>query len=295
IKRAMIAGLVHKEETIGYVFVYSDRTDPFSETFTNVLQGILPHLSNAVSNIIANQKIEYRDEIQKALLSLSSEMVMVRDREKLSSIFKLRLSKLMYFTHSIMTVLSRSGTTYEPFLLDPDSRTTQLAEYSQMVNTPAPIEDGFYNVAAASKKAVVFNLSNFDMENAPLWIQLNWKGGIKEILIKALSPHKDSKYNLILFSDRPNTFDQRAVDIIDQLAGQLATAASNVAANEEIAQKERDKSFLLEFSRDIALSRTKKDLSRAIHGSLKKLSNIKAYFIRVLDPNGASLSSFMFD
>lgn len=295
IKRAMIAGLVHKEETMGYVFVYSNRTDPFSDTFTNVLQGILPHLANAVSNIMANQKIEYRDEIQKALLSLSTDMVMVRDRDKLSSIFKFGLSKLLYFTHSILTVRSPSGTTYEPFLLDPDSRTTQLAEYTQMINTPTPIADGFYNVAAESKKAVDFDLSTIDMENAPLWVQLNWKGGIKEILIKALSPKKDSKYNLILFSDRPKTFDQRAVDIIDQLAGQLATAASNVAANEEITQKERDKSFLLEFSRDIALSRTKKDLSEAIHGSLKKLSNIKAYFIRVLDPEGASLSSFMFD
>src|SRR5690606_26378227 len=141
IKRAMIAGLVHKEETMGYVFVYSNRTDPFSDTFTNVLQGILPHLANAVSNIIANQKIEYRDEIQKALLSLSTDMVMVRDRDKLSSIFKFGLSKLLYFTHSILTVRSPSGTTYEPFLLDPDSRTTQLAEYTQMINTPTPIAD----------------------------------------------------------------------------------------------------------------------------------------------------------
>src|SRR5690606_30581511 len=188
-----------------------------------------------------------------------------------------------------------SGKTYEAFLIDPESRTRKFQEYTEMAGTPIPIEDGIYNVASNSRKTVVFDLTSINMDNAPLWIKLNHEAGIKEVLMKALTPEDIPKYNLILFSDRSNSFGQKAIDIIEQVSGQLATAAGNVSANEEIISKERDKSFLLEFSRNIASTRTKGDLSSAIHGSLKKLSQIKAYFIRILDEDGKTMSSFMFD
>lgn len=295
IKRAMIAPLYLKMEIMGYVFVYAERSEDFPETFKKVLYGIGPHLANAVTNIIFNQDIEYRDRTREALLELSSEMVMVRDREKLASILKNGLGKQMYFTHCILTVGRASGETYEPFLLDPDSRTTKLPEYQEMIDTPSPIRDGYYDVAERSKNAMVFKLADRDIETMPQWVRLNLQGGIHEILIKALSPRMETRYNLILFSDKTDNFGPRAIDFIDQIANQIATAAGNVAAYEEIVQKERDKTFLLGFSREIASARTKKDLSLAIHASLKKLSHIKAYFIRVLDPDGRTMSSFMYD
>src|SRR5690606_39158644 len=51
IKRAMIARLKSKMETIGYVFIYSDREGEFPDHFIEVLHGITPHLSNAVANV----------------------------------------------------------------------------------------------------------------------------------------------------------------------------------------------------------------------------------------------------
>src|SRR5690606_27488557 len=128
-----------------------------------------------------------------------------------------------------------------------------------------------------------FDLATMDMEEAPLWVKLNWKAGIREILIKALTPGNNSRYNLILFSDRPDIFGPKDIDFIDQMANQIATAADNVRAYEEIIQKQTNKTFLLEFSQDIASTRTKKELGKDILASLKKLSHIQAYFIRTLD------------
>src|SRR5690606_35074866 len=178
---------------------------------------------------------------------------------------------------------------------DPDSRTAKLPGYLKMIETPTPIQDGFYDVANNSKKAMVFDLDALDMENVPQWVKLNWDGGIRQILIKDLTHGSKPCYNLILFSDKADNFGTNDIDFIDQMANQIATAASNVAAYEEILRKERDKAFLLEFSQDIASSRTKWELSRAIHGSLKKLSHIQAYFIRVLDGDGRTMSPFMYD
>src|ERR1700754_4271523 len=54
IRKAMIAPLKSKMETIGFVFLYSDRTDSFSYGFQSILRRISPQLSSAVSNIIIN-------------------------------------------------------------------------------------------------------------------------------------------------------------------------------------------------------------------------------------------------
>ena len=68
------------------------------------------------------------------------------------------------------------------------------------------------------------------------------------------------------------------INIIERISSQLSTAASNISANEQIINKEKDKSFLLEFSHDLAAARTRNELSLAIHRSLKKLTRCKSIF-----------------
>ena len=295
IKKAMIAKLKSKMEVIGYVFLYSDRIDSFPEHFQQVIQGITPHLSNAVDNIIINDDIRYKEIVNEILLSLSNDMVTVRDRTDLLNVISFGLKKLIYFTHSTMATLSESGDTYHAFLIDPDSRAKRFPQYSEAITVPNPVDDGIYNVAAGSDKPVVFNMASIDVTKAPLWFKLNIEAGGKEMLVKVL-PGKDTpQHSLILFSDRINNFDEKAVNIIQRISSQLATAASNISANEEIINKEKDKSFLLDFSQRLASARTKNELSLAIHGGLKKLTQVRAYFIRTMNEDGTTMSPFMHD
>tara|TARA_R110002051_G_scaffold314666_1_gene391969 strand:+ start:23188 stop:28020 length:4833 start_codon:yes stop_codon:yes gene_type:complete len=295
IKRAMIARLKSKMETIGYVFIYSDREEEFSDNFIDVLHGIAPHLSNAVSNVIINEKIEYNEKVNKILLSLSHDMVMVRDRTNLLNLIKFGLKKLIYFTHNVITVFNETSQTYEAFLIDPDSRAKKFSEYAEMIKRPCPFNDGIIDVATKSAVPVVFDMTRFDMNKAPLWLKLNYQSGAREMIIKALPDEVTPKHTLILFSDRTNNFDQKAIDIIERVSSQLSTAISNISANEEIVNKEKDKSFLLEFSQHIASARTKDELSAAIHQSLKKLAQVKAYFIRTINADGKTMSPLMYD
>jgi len=295
IREVMLTPLKRKMEIFGYICIYSDRTDGFQDNFKNVLQGIAPQLSNAVSNIIINDEIRHKEYINEILLSLSNDMVTVRDRQDLLNVINFGLKKLMYFTHSAMTVLSETGETYQAFLTDPGSPARRFPEYYEMVIQPVPVRDGIYNVASLSYKPVVFDMRSFDLNSAPLWFKLNYEAGAKEMLIKILPGEEGPMHSIILFSDRGNNFDEECIDIIERISSQLATAISNISANEEIINKEKDKSFLLEFSHDIASARSKNDLSLAIHGALKKLSQIKAYFIRTINDDGTTMSPFIHD
>lgn len=74
-----------------------------------------------------------------------------------------------------------------------------------------------------------------------------------------------------------------------------SVAMSNVMAVEGPVSQEDEKSFLLDFSTDIAKVRTKTDLEAAIFKVLKKVLNIKLAMIQVIEDDGINLRPFMFD
>lgn len=99
IKSAMIVKLKNKMETIGFVFIYSDKKEEFSDDFKNILHAIAPLLSNAMANIIINDEIKNKEFITQKLLELSNAMVSVREKSDLLNVISLGLKKVVYFTH----------------------------------------------------------------------------------------------------------------------------------------------------------------------------------------------------
>lgn len=295
IRRALVLPLKNRMELLGFLYISSDRTEDFSKEFDNVLKGISPLLANAVANIIINEEIAQRERVNEILLSLSNDIVTVRDRPGLLHVIKSGLRKLIYFTHIAMAELDDTGKYYHTFLTDPDSRAKKLPEYNEMIKIPQTVADGIYDVASRSPKPIIINLSTVNMDTAPLWLKFNYTAGGKEIMLKALPGKGTPRHTIILFSDRVNTFDEKAVGILQRICSQLSTAVSNIAANEEILAKDKDKTFLLNFSHDVAAARTKMELSSAVHAALKNLSEVRAYFIRTINDDGATMSPFMHD
>lgn len=295
IREVMFTPLKNKDVTIGFVNIYSDKPGSFTSEFKNIMKGIAPHLSNAVANIVTNEEIDYNDRVNKVLLALSNEMVTVRNRMDLVNVINSGLKNIIYFTHNVITVIDETGEHYKAFLIDPESKSNYFSKYAEAISTRYPVNDDIYNVAALSDKPVVFDIKSLDLSKAPLWLKLNYAAGAREMVIKVLPDDGNAKHSIILFSDKPGTFDDRSLLIIERISSQLSTAANNIAANEEIVKKEKDKSFLLEFSNSLASVRTKDDLEIAIVNVLQNVLNIKLAMIRMLDEDSVGLSPYMYD
>ena len=295
IKQAMIVKLKNKMETIGFIFIYSDKKRNFPDEFKNILLAIAPLLSNAVANIIINDEIKNKEFITQTLLKLSNDMVSVREKSDLLQVISVSLKKVIYFTHCVMLGLDEDGKTYHAFLTDPGSRIKEFPEYGDIIKRANPVNDGIFNVASRSEKPVIIDMKSFYRPKAPEWFKLNYVTGSKEILFKLLPDDGIRQHALLLFSDKTNGFNESSFQIVDRISSQLSTAVKNILANEEILNKDKDKSFLLDFSHSIASARTKNDLSAAIHSSLKKLSEISACFIRIVNDDGKTMRPFMHD
>ena len=295
IREILMTPLRSKMQTIGFLHMYSDRENSFSTEFKSIINGIAPLISSAVSNIIKNEEIAYKERVNEVLLSLSNEMVTVRDRKDLLKVINFDLKKLIPFSHSVMTVLDESGQTYNAFLTDEDSKTKEFSKYTEAISSPYPVKDGIYDLASLSDKPVVLKMKSFDISKAPLWFRLNYTAGAREMVIKILPDEGAARHSLILFANRENTFDEKSISIIERISSQLSTAAINISANEEIVSKEQEKSFLLDFSQDIAGVRTKDDLQEAISSVLQYVLNIRLSMIRIIEEDGVTLSPYMYD
>ncbi|UOQ69447.1 sigma-54-dependent Fis family transcriptional regulator [Hymenobacter volaticus] len=295
IREMMITPLKSRMEIIGFILVYSDRADSFTSEFKALMHGIAPQLSSAVLNIIINEEIDRNERVNEVLLSLSNEMVTVRNRPDLLRVINTKLKKLIDFSHNVMTVLEENGETYKAFLTDPNSKSKDFSKYTEAISIPYPVNDGIYNVAVASDQPLLFDIRSLDLSAAPLWLKLNHAAGAREMLIKVLPEDGTPKHCLILFADKLNSFSDEGINIVNRISSQLATAAQNITANEAILSKEQEKSFLLDFSQDIAGVRTKDDLQEAITSVLQRVLNIRLAMIRLIEDDGISLKPYMYD
>ncbi|SEM80497.1 Transcriptional regulator containing GAF, AAA-type ATPase, and DNA-binding Fis domains [Mucilaginibacter gossypiicola] len=295
IKEAMIVPLKSKMETIGHVLVYSDRPGSFSDDFKAVISMISPQLSSAVSNIKINEEIEFKEWVNEVLLDISNNLVTVRHKKDLLTVVNAGLKKLVKFTHNVMTIVDKAEEYYSVYVTDPDSPTQKFPKYGEAVELPNLVNDGIYDAASDSEGPVVLDMTLFDLDKAPLWFKLNYAAGAREMVVNILPGKAEHKLGLILFADKKGAFDAAALNIVERISSQLFTAASNIAANEEIANKEKEKSFLLDFSHDIAAVRSKHDLSAAVERAVKKLSSVKGYTVRLINCDGATTSTYIYD
>jgi formate hydrogenlyase transcriptional activator len=291
----MMTPLKDKDQIIGFLHTYTKDPDGFSEEFKSIITGIAPQISSAVANIIKYESISHNEAVNKTLLSLSNEMVKVRDRQHLLKILSSGLKEIVPFSRSMITVMDEKEEYYKAYLVDAELQLKELTDYGDALHVATPAEDGIYDIASLYYKPLVFDMEACDLENSPLWLKLHYEAGAREMIIKILGGNGSSKYALMLFSAEKGTFGTEAVNIVNHISGQLFAAVSNISANEEILKRENEKSFLLEFSNDIAAVRSKADLADAVRKSLKKLNSLDGYAIRKINEDQVTSTTYIYD
>ena len=237
------------------------------------------------------------EQERKMLLDLGNDITNVRDRDDLLVLFSKRIRSLFYFTHTIVTLIDYKDESYTPFLLDNlHSPIRDHAQYAQLIKAHFSLNDPFIQAVLASEDPISFLLEDImDKPRSPVFLRINYEKGVREILMTRLIKEGKPMGFIHIYTDRPGSFTTEFRSVIKGIAPQLSGAVSNIIKNEEVLNKEKEKSFLLHFSRDIAGVRTKEDLAVAVRTSLSKLNALKGYVIRKINEDGASLSAYVYD
>lgn len=237
------------------------------------------------------------EQERKLLLDLGNDITRIREKNDLITLFKSRIKRLFYFTHTIITLIDHKDETYWPFLLDNEGSPIRThPRYQEMVHSHFSLNDPFIQTVLQSEEPVSFLLEDImDLPQSPPFLRVNYEGGVREILMTRLMKEGKPMGFIHLYSDRTGSFTAELRDVMKGFAPQLSSAVSNIIKNEEILNKEKEKSFLLDFSSEIAAVRTKEDLTRAVRAALRKLDQRSGFVIRRINEDKTTLSAYVYD
>ena len=231
------------------------------------------------------------------LLDLGKDITKVREKKDLILLFSKRIKSLFYFTHITITLIDHKDKTYAGFLLDKDADAILEKEsYAKLQKAHFTLNEPFIKEVLAADDPISFMVAEVkDKPQSPHFLQVNYDGGIRELLMTTLWNADEPLGFIHIYTDKPGSFTPQFRNIIKGIAPQLSIAVSNIIKNEELQKKEQEKSFLLDFSNDISEVRTKDDLAAAVRTALKGINPLRGYVIRKLNSDGNSLSTYIYD
>jgi len=237
------------------------------------------------------------EQERRVLLELGNDITRVRDKNDLIVLFKKRIKGLFYFTHTIVTLIDYKDETYVPFLLDNDgSPIRSHPRYQEMVKSHFPLNEPFIQSVLRTDDPVSFLLEDImDKPQSPSFLRVNYEKGVREILMTRLMKEGKPMGFIHIYSDKPGSFSNEFRSIIKGIIPQLSSAVSNIIKNEELLNNEKEKSFLLDFSRDIVTVRTKEELVRAVRAALSTLNPPGGFVIRRINEDNTTMSPYVYD
>lgn len=244
---------------------------------------------------LENQVDHFRKE-KGILLALSDDLTQVRDKNDLIILFKQRIKGLFHITHSIVTLIDYKEETYTPFLLDNTGSPIRSHErYQEMVHSHFTLNEPFIQAVLHSEEPISFVLEEImDKPKSPPFLRVNYEKGVREILMTKLMREGKPMGFIHTYTDVPGGFSVEFRNIMKGIAPQISSAVSNIIKNEEVLKKEKEKSFLLDFSSDIASVRTKEQLSAAVRDALNKLRPQTGFVIRTINEDQTTMSPYVY-
>ncbi|HJP63085.1 MAG TPA: sigma 54-interacting transcriptional regulator [Mucilaginibacter sp.] len=237
------------------------------------------------------------EQERRILSDLGNDITGVRDKNDLIVLFSKRIKSLFYFTHTIVTLIDTKDETYTPFLLDHESSPIRSHTlYPELIKAHFSLNEPFIQAALRADEPISFLLEDImDQLLSPSFLRANYEGGVREILMTRLMKEGKPLGFIHIYSDKPDSFSNEFRNVIKGIAPQLSGAVSNIIKNEEILKKEQEKSFLLDFSNDIAAVRTKEELALAVRSALKKLNPPGGFVIRRINEDNTTMRPHVYD
>jgi formate hydrogenlyase transcriptional activator len=290
IREALVTPLKIKDEVVGICYIWSDSLNSFGEGLACVMDSISIELGYAVSNTMIIEMLNHREWVNELLLTFSHDLAEARSCEDLKKAVDSGLRSLIHFDDFLITAINPENKAYKIYL-------TSLAppiEQSEWVPSNPFVENICHKVAGINVP-VIIEMDSLDTNDSPNWFRSANGKKEGELMLKIISVGAKALFALILVSNKKNIFDASDRLIVQRISSHLATAVSNVLVNEELEQKERDKSLLLSFSHDIASVRNKDDLKKAVEKVSRRLSKIARFLIRGMNDDQETMTIYLCD
>jgi transcriptional regulator with GAF, ATPase, and Fis domain len=285
----LTANLTVRGKPIGLFCINALKKDFFPRAVYPLFQSVTHNIAIAVANIRANEEILEREREKALLLDVSEAIATVRDKDALFAVLMEKIKPLVRFDNNATIFLFDKEKTYYSFwlhkLYQADSATPDFEAWTQKKTLVR--EDPLAQFLIAHRKAVIISIeeavTKFPDQAAVQWAR---QIGLKQALHVPLQVGGDLIGFLSFDTLTDHAFSESQFPLVQSVADQVAVAVANILANEEILEREREKSRLLEISKAIAQISHRDDLLQVIIGHVKPLFHFDENALFVIDRDG---------
>lgn len=294
IQRVLIAALRAGGSVIGTA-VFILEKNALINTNNFLLKGVCSQLAVAVSNILANEKVQKREEEKSILLSLSNEIAALKSRKDLSRVVNTKIMTLFSLEEFGIAQIDEGGETYSAFTLEFTDRTKQFSDYTSITTARYSIHDPICSQILQSEEPLLIDVDEVvKQSDMPAYVAFWKKAGFKYYLAVRLRVGGiNIGYAIFHLADK-GAVDPKSI-LLRGICAQLAVAVSNILANEKILEREIEKTRLLEFSNAMASVRDRQTLAKILKNQLNELFGIEDYVIHVLSKDKKTHRPVLFD
>jgi transcriptional regulator with GAF, ATPase, and Fis domain len=285
-----------EHDTIGILSINLAAKGNHQEHTLQLIKAISYQLSNAVNNLISDEKIRQREYERDLLLSLSTHIAAIRSKDDLLGVIKEQLSVLLGFRYTFLTSLNADGETVTPFLFDPVSIGCIESANNDYLTKRWPVDDGYMSQAIKTTEPLTFGLlAHGSLGKLPGYLQMNYECGITHCsIIRLLTGNKVYGFWLLMF-DHTNSINNVSPNLIRGLANQISVAYLNIIANDDIIKREEEKAKLIEFSNAIASVRDKEVLAKVLKIQLAEIYGASDYVFFLINKDRYTFCPFLYD
>lgn len=248
-------------KTIGVQHFHFESGAAIAEKTIALAKSITDLIATAVANILANEEILEREREKALLLELSRDLSDIRNRNEFWEVFNRRVRQI--FPDSPIATL---------YVLDSAGRlrmleNTENAEREFYPYRQEAEENGSIKIAGTPFEKLLTLTTPYLRETAEwlaeypdFWgLQYAKQQNINHIIFAALR-YQGKLLGCWNLASRTRPYTEADFALFNAVTNQLSVTVANILANEEILEREREKSVLLSISEAIANVRDKDDL-----------------------------------
>lgn len=260
-----------------------------------LLKGVCDQLAVAVSNIIANEKIQSREEEKNLLLSLSNEIAALKSRHDLFKVVNGKIKQLFGIKELGFSKIDENGETYSIFLVDVMDRVKKHPEFESVLTAQYSVKDPLFAAVINLEEPVVYEVDDLlKLPDMPPYVDFWKKTGIEKVATFPLRVGGVAIGTALLILEKEVEFNVSST-LLKGVCAQLAVTISNILSNEKIKTREAEKTLLLEFSNAIASVQNKYLFAKILKEQLRKLFAFDDYIINILSEDEKMVIGFLYD
>jgi formate hydrogenlyase transcriptional activator len=277
-------------ELLGILSLWSENKKFFTPHHIDLIQKVADQISIVVTNIASEEAIRQRDKQNEILLSISNEIASIRGKNDLLQIIRDSVKKYVDFDDSYIMRYNKDTKTCKAYIYHVADSRWKNTEFKNQLARDYPLDDDISNPHIP----FVFDVEAMLCSGESI-VSFIYSVGIKKLVSIKLIQRGRIIGLLVLLSENNQAFKDNDIYLLQRLSYQISIATANIIANEEIQQREYEKSVLLSISNEIAAVRDKNDLFAVINSKVKEMFYIMGFAIALIDEDRKTHSAFILD